>query len=278
MCFINGWISLAPSVCEIITMTILSIYRLALILGKLSRAMRQNLKPWYLTLAITWFMILLLPFLFSIADLQPYYDPYTQSCNSADLSDGEQPVYKIIIIASLTIFLNLLPMIVITTCNVFIVREIYKTSSKAPKKNAVPMRTVKAIPLICLTFVFSYFPHAVACLSNFGIVLSPWWRTLSFYFQSLNTMANPLIYMAVNLEFRRYVVSMVTCNVVGSEAGIFHKDTGSIHSSKASDESKNPVIHCKGGSKSNTVLGKVSSVTPLETTNSETVSRTNPIP
>lgn len=40
-------------------------------------------------------------------------------------------------------------------------------------------------------------------------MLPAWWRTLSFYFASINILANPLIYAAVNLEFRKYVLSLV---------------------------------------------------------------------
>ena len=36
MCFINGWMSLVPNVCEIITLTVLSGYRFALIIGQFS--------------------------------------------------------------------------------------------------------------------------------------------------------------------------------------------------------------------------------------------------
>lgn len=129
-----------------------------------------------------------------------------------------------VLIALLTISLNLFPMFVITSSNIFILVSIYRTSSrvdtkisfresiKVPevrKKNYLPTRTIKAIPMICLTFIFSYFPYLVACLSNMGVTLPHWWRTLSFYFTSINIISNPLIYAAVNLEFRKYLLSIV---------------------------------------------------------------------
>jgi hypothetical protein len=135
-------------------------------------------------------------------------------------------------------------MFVITTTNIFILISIYKTSSKvetkiafrasikfpeSTKKRHLPTRTIKAIPLICLTFIFSYFPYLIACLSNLGVVLPAWWRTLSFYFASINIVANPLIYAAVNLEFRKYVLSLVGLAELssGDTNNAFYKPEGS---------------------------------------------------
>ncbi|KAL5264775.1 hypothetical protein ACHWQZ_G005746 [Mnemiopsis leidyi] len=224
MCFINGWMSLIPNVVEILTLVVLSCYRLSLIVGAVSRSFRHNLKPWYVGLAVLWISITILPFFFSALEFLPWYDPYTQSCNSANMANARPPLYKVALIALMNICLNLFPMFVITTTNIFILVSIYRTSSKvdakihhrasikfpeSTKKRHLPTRTIKAIPMICLTFIFSYFPYLIACLSNLGVVLPAWWRTLSFYFAAINIMANPLIYAAVNLEFRKYVLSLV---------------------------------------------------------------------
>lgn len=226
MCFINGWMSLIPTVAEIVTLTVLSCYRLALIVGKVKRSIRHNLKPWYIVIGSVWGGLTLLPFIFSALEFLPYYDPYTQSCNSADLANSEEPLYKVVFIAMLNVILNIIPMLIITTANIFILISIYKASSKMdnkittirgsiklpepPKKHSrLPTRTIKAIPMICLTFIFSYFPYLIACLSNMGVVLPHWWRTLTFYFSSINIMSNPLIYAAVNLEFRKYIMTLV---------------------------------------------------------------------
>ena len=141
--------------------------------------------------------------------------------------------------------LNIIPILIITTANIFILVSIYKTSAKMdsrittfrgsiklpepPKKHSrLPSRTIKAIPLICLTFIFSYFPYLIACLSNMGVSLPDWWRTLTFYFSSINIMSNPLIYAAVNLEFRKYVLSMVgLADLSSNDPGLNNKDISS---------------------------------------------------
>ena len=140
-------------------------------------------------------------------------------------------MFQVVLIALLNVALILIPMFVITTTNVIILHIIYRTArnfnsrqslhtgphltvpppttrqiSSIKKKTSVPTRTIKAIPIICLTFVFSYFPYIIACLSNLGLSLPAWWRTLAFYSTALNTISNPLIYLAVNLDFRRYVL------------------------------------------------------------------------
>ncbi|XP_063675434.1 green-sensitive opsin-1-like [Bolinopsis microptera] len=244
MCFINGWMSLVPNVVEIITLVVLSCYRLSLIVGAVSRSFRHNLKPWYVGLAVLWFSITILPFFFSALDFLPWYDPYTQSCNSANMANAQPPIYKIALIALLNVCLNIFPMFVITTTNIFILISIYKTSARidnkisyrgsikvpeANKKKHLPTRTIKAIPMICLTFIFSYFPYLIACLSNFGIFLPAWWRTLSFYFAAINIVSNPLIYAAVNLEFRKYCFSLVGLAELssGDTTNTFYKPDGS---------------------------------------------------
>ena len=148
------------------------------------------------------------------------------------------------LIAILNLALNILPMCIITTVNIYILVSIVKASNRMQSSaslrgnlakpvqpppemsaeqlkkrgNYLPSRTVRAIPAICLTFIFSYLPYLIACTSNFGVELPDWWRGLSFYFTSINTLSNPVIYAAVNLEFRKYVLALVGLTEISSGA------------------------------------------------------------
>ena len=121
--------------------------------------------------------------------------------------------------ALFSFFFTFLPMVLVTLANFSIIHSIIitrKSIESSSSSSCSPARTLKTIPLISLTFIASYLPYLIALIANLISPMPAWWRTVSFYFAAINTMANPLIYFCVNIKFRRFILAFARRILLGA--------------------------------------------------------------
>ena len=208
MCFIQGMIGYIPTFCELLTLVIISGYRV-FVLKKPFIAQNLGKKHGKIIMGIIWgFSIIFVVNAVFIMGQYTFFDPYILSCNTSGLSaePGQLP-YTIVCV---TLFGGL-PVLLIVISNITILYIASKYASrKAGKKGAISKNAVITVSAVSWVFVVSVTPLCLRAMLQVLQVQMPTWfyimQTESYY---LNVACNPIIYTVTNARFKRFITRIV---------------------------------------------------------------------
>lgn len=207
MCFIQGMIGYIPTFCELLTLVIISAYRV-FVLMKPFTAQNLGKKHGKIIMGIIWgFSIVFVVNAVFIMGQYTFFDPYILGCNTSGLSaePGQLP-YTIVCV---TLFGGL-PVLLIVISNVIILYIASKYGRKAGKKGAISKNAIITVSAVSWVFVASVTPLCLRAMLQVLQVQMPTWfyimQTESYY---LNVACNPIIYTLTNAKFKGFITRIV---------------------------------------------------------------------
>ena len=208
MCFIQGMIGYIPTFCELLTLVIISGYRVFVLMRPFV-AQNMGKKHGKIIMGIIWgFSIIFVVNAVFIMGQYTFFDPYILGCNTSGLSaePGQLP-YTIICV----VLFGGLPVLLIVVSNVIILYIASKyVSKKAGKKGSISKNAVITVSAVSWVFVISVTPLCLRAMLQVLQVQMPTWfyimQTETYY---LNVACNPIIYTLTNARFKRFIMRIV---------------------------------------------------------------------
>ena len=204
MCFIQGMIGYIPVFCELLTLVIISSYRV-FVLMKPFAAQNLGKKHGKIIMGIIWgFSIVFVVNAVFIMGQYTFFDPYILACNTSGLSaaPGQLP-YTIICV----VLFGGLPVLLIIVSNVIILHIASKyVAKKAGKKGAISKNAVITVSAVSWVFVVSVTPLCLrAMLQVLDVRMPPWFYIMQTEMYYINVACNPIIYTLTNNRFKRFI-------------------------------------------------------------------------
>lgn len=208
MCFIQGMVGYIPTFVELLTLVIISSYRV-FVLMKPFEAQNLGKRHGKIIMGIIWgFSVIFVVNAVFIMGQYTFFDPYILACNTSGLSaePGQLP-YTIICV---TLFGGL-PVMLIIISNVIILYIASKyVSKKSGKKGTISKNAVITVSAVSWVFVISVTPLCLRAMLQVLQVQMPVWfyimQTETYY---LNVACNPIIYTLTNARFKRFITKFV---------------------------------------------------------------------
>ena len=202
-CFIVGALQTIPIYNEIMITLSISGFRLWMI--QKPPAVRQLIHPTHVRIVMAIIIVVsAVPAIgLILANSDADYEAEHMNCELALFEE---------VIPSVTIWsiYIALPIIILISTNISILFIVVK-SSRRMEGSAVPNKTVNTILWICCTFILSYVPFVIIfLLDNSGqFHIKDHFKVLATYSLTINTVANPLIYVVTNGKFRSFLTTHI---------------------------------------------------------------------
>lgn len=202
ICYITGYLKIAPTISQIAIITAMSFYRSWRITFPFSSSVKGFTIKMATVLMIS--LPLCLVIFLELAGSQAMFVPITFQCTSTlDDQKLEDGVEMFIIIV-----LTILPLIAVVIMNVIIV--VITTKNAARIHVDMNKKTFLTTSAICWVFILSYSPLVTSTVLELCRIGVPdWFTLLSRYSLAITVIANPFIYSITNKKFGQFLKGVV---------------------------------------------------------------------